>query len=164
MPSSQVEQEVRQHLRYNVTVNMFDGAFFGFGFGFSSLTTFVPIFLSRMTSSAILFGLVPSIHNTGWLFPQLLTAGWVSRLRRYKPSVLLMTVNERLPFVGLAAVAWFLPGLGRQIGLVLTFLLLAWQGLGAGFTANPWTSFIAKIIPSEFRGTFLAVRRRLPIS
>ncbi|MGD0610814.1 MAG: MFS transporter [Anaerolineales bacterium] len=154
MPSSQVEQEVRQHLRYNVTVNMFDGAFFGFGFGFSSLTTFVPIFLSRMTSSAILFGLVPSIHNTGWLFPQLLTAGWVSRLRRYKPSVLLMTVNERLPFVGLAAVAWFLPGLGRQIGLVLTFLLLAWQGLGAGFTANPWTSFIAKIIPSEFRGTF----------
>ena len=154
MPSPQLEREVRQHLRFNVTVNLFDGAFFGFGWGFSSPSTFIPIFLSRMTSSAILFGLVPAIHTTGWLLPQILTAGWVARLRRYKPAVLLMTVNERLPYLGLALVAWFLPGMGRTIGLALTFLLLAWQGLGAGFTANPWMSFIAKIIPPEFHGTF----------
>jgi len=158
MPAPQVEQEVRRHLRYNITVNLLDGAAFGFGMGFSSFSTFIPIFLSRMTSSAILFGLVPSIHNTGWMLPQLLTAGWVARMRKYKGSVLFMTVHERLPFLGLALLAWFLPGVSRQFALVLTFLLLAWQGLGAGFTANAWTSLIAKIIPADLRGTFFGAQ------
>jgi MFS family permease len=158
MPVTRVEQEIRKHLRYNVTVNLLDGASFGFGMGFSSFSTFIPIFLSRMTSSAILFGLVPSIHNTGWMLPQLLTAGWVARMRRYKPAVLLMTIHERLPFLGLAVLAWFLPGVSKQAAVVLTFAFLAWQGLGAGFTANPWTSFIAKIIPPELRGTFFGAQ------
>ncbi len=158
MPSPEVEKEIRKHLRHNVTVNLFDGAFFGFGMGFSSFSTFVPLFLSKITQSAILFGLIPSIHNTGWLFPQLFTAGWVSRLRRYKGFVLLMTIHERIPFLGLALIAWFLPHLSNQIALWLTFLMLTWQGLGAGFAANSWTSLIVKIIPTEFRGTFFGAQ------
>jgi MFS family permease len=157
MPSP-LEQEVRKDLRYNVTVNLLDGAFFGFGFGFSSITAFIPLFVSRMTSSAIFFGLIPALHTIGWQFPQLFTAGWVARLRRYKPLVLVMTVQERIPFLGLALVAWFLPGLGKPTALALTFLLMAWQGIGGGLTANPWTSMIAKIIPSEYRGTFLGAQ------
>ncbi len=135
MPPS-LGQEIRKDLRYNVTVNLLDGAFFGFAFGFSSLTAFIPLFVSRMTSSAIFFGLIPSLHIVGWYLPQLFTAGWVSRLRRYKPVVLLLTIQERVPFLGLALVAWFLPGLGKQTALTLTFLLMAWQGLGGGLTAN----------------------------
>lgn len=157
MPPS-VEQEIRKDLRYNVTVNMLDGAFFGLAFGFSSLTAFIPLFVSRMTNSAIFFGLIPAMHSFGWQLPQLLTAGWVSRLRRYKPVVLLLTIQERVPFLGLALVAWFLPGLGKQTALILTFLIMAWQGIGGGFTANPWTSMIAKIIPSEYRGTFFGAQ------
>jgi len=157
MPPS-VGQEIRKDLRYNVTVNLLDGAFFGFAFGFSSLTAFIPLFVSRMTSSAIFFGLIPSLHIVGWYLPQLFTAGWVARLRRYKPVVLLLTIQERVPFLGLALVAWFLPDLGKQTALILTFLLMAWQGLGGGLTANPWTSMIAKIIPSEYRGTFFGAQ------
>jgi MFS family permease len=36
--------------------------------------------------------------------------------------------------------------------------LLVWQGLGAGFTANAWQSMIAKIIPSDWRGTFFGAQ------
>jgi MFS family permease len=32
--------------------------------------------------------------------------------------------------------------------------MLIWQGLGGGFTATAWQSMIAKIMPSNFRGTF----------
>ena len=150
--------EIQKLLRYNVTVNLLDGAFFGLGLGISSFSAFIPIFVNRMTDSAILIGLVPALHAFGWQFPQIFTAGWIARMRRYKPAVIFLTIHERIPFFGLALVAWFLPALGKQNALILTFLFLAWQGLGGGFTANAWTSMICKIIPSETRGTFFGTQ------
>ena len=149
---------LRRHLRFNLTVNLLDGGFFGFAFGFASIFTIIPLFVSQMTDSALLIGLIPAIHGAGWQLPQLFTAGWVSRARRYKPLVLWMTIHERLPFFGLALVAWFLPRLGIQLALVLTFALLVWQGLGGGFTANAWTSLISKIIPDDLHGTFFGAQ------
>jgi len=153
-----IDLEIRKNLRHNFIVNLLDGGFFGFAIGLSSFTAFIPIFVNRMTSSAILIGLVPALHNVGWQFPQLFTAGWTSRLRRFKPAVIILTIFERLPFLGLAIVAWFLPALGKQNTLILTFLLLACQGMSGGLTANPWTSMIGKIIPTELRGTFFGAQ------
>src|SRR5512137_1591046 len=146
---SELEKSVRKHLRYNLTVNLLDGGFFGLGWGFGSIGTILPLFVSRMTSSALLIGLIPAIHAVGWQLPQLFMANSVSRLRRYKPMVMWLTINERLPYLGLALIAWFAAGLGVKAALVLSFLLIIWQGLGAGFTANGWQSMLAKIIPSE---------------
>jgi MFS family permease len=154
MSQSLVEQQIRKDLRYNVSVNMADAMFFGAALGFGSFGTILPLFVSEMTTSATLIGLVPAIHAVGWQLPQLFTANKVSRLRRYKPFVLAMSVHERIPFIGFALVAWFMYALGPQKTLILTFLLLIWQGFGGGFTANGWQSLIAKIIPGELRGTF----------
>src|SRR5215212_4207902 len=158
LPLTKVEQFTRKHLRYNIKVNMLDGGFFGLAIGFASFGTILPLFVSSMTSSATLIGLVPAIHGAGWLLPQLFTAGHTSRLRRYKRTVLRMTVHERIPFLGFAVVALLLPKIGLQAGLVITFIFLIWQGLGGGFTANSWTSMISKIIPPESRGTFFGVQ------
>lgn len=133
---------------------MADAMFFGAALGFGSFGTIIPLFVSELTTSATLIGLVPAIHAVGWQLPQLFTANKVSRLRRYKPFVLAMSVHERIPFIGFALVAWFMYELGPQKTLILTFILLIWQGFGGGFTANAWQSFIAKIIPGELRGTF----------
>ena len=158
LPLTKVEQFTRRHLRHNITVNLLDGGFFGLGIGFVSFGTVLPLFVASMTDSATLIGLVPAIHASGWLLPQLFTAGYTSRLRRYKRTVLLATIHERLPFLGLALVALLLPSIGLQAALILTFMCLTWQGLGGGFTANSWTSLISKIIPSESRGTFFGVQ------
>src|SRR5512142_216031 len=158
LPLSKVEQFTRKHLRYNVIVNLLYGGFFGLGIGFDSFSTVLPLFVASMTSSATLIGLVPAIHATGWLFPQLFTASYTSRLRRYKRTVLLTTIHERVPFLGLALIAFLLPKIGLQTGLILTFMLLTWQGLGGGFTANSWTSMISKIMPPESRGTFFGIQ------
>src|SRR5215216_6041251 len=158
LPLTKVEQFTRKHLRYNVTVNLLDAGFFGLAIGFASFGTVLPLFVASMTDSATLIGLVPAIHSTGWLLPQLFTASHTSKLRRYKRTVMLMTVHERIPFLGLALVAWLLPKIGIQAGLIATFVFLIWQGLGGGITANPWTSMISKIIPTESRGTFFGVQ------
>ena len=158
LPLTKVELFIRKHLRYNVAVNLMDGGFFGLAIGFGSFGTILPLFVASMTDSATLIGLVPAIHAAGWLLPQLFTAGYTSRLRRYKRTVLLTTIHERVPFLGFAAVAFLLPQIGLQAGLIITFMLLTWQGLGGGFTANSWTSMISKIIPPESRGTFFGLQ------
>lgn len=153
-----LQQEIEKNLKYNFTIGMADAAFFGIGLGFGSFSTIIPLFFSRMTDSAILIGLIPAIHAVGWQLPQLFTAGWVSRMRKYKPAVMNMTLHERLPYIGLGVVAWLLPTVGVKIALPLAFLMLIWQGLAAGFTANPWQSMIAKIIPVNLQGTFFGTQ------
>lgn len=157
-PSPSHESFIERNLRFNLTVNLLDGGFFGMALGFASFITIIPLFVSQMTDSALLIGLVPAIHNVGWQFPQLLTADWVSRSKRIKPLLLWTTVQERLPFLGLAAVAWFLPRIGTKSALALTFALLVWQGFGGGLAANAWTSLISKIIPLRLHGTFFGAQ------
>jgi len=158
LPLTTLEKNIRENLKHNLIVNLLDGGLFGVALGFASFSAVLPLFVASMTDSATLIGLVPAIHSTGWLLPQLFTASRVSRLRKYKRTVLLMTIHERAPFLGFAIVALLLPFIGINTGLVLTFCLLIWQGLGGGFTANAWTSMISKIIPPESRGTFFGMQ------
>jgi len=158
MSSTNNQEFHRRHLHHNITVNVLDGSFFGFAMGFASFVTIIPLFISQLTDSAILIGLIPAIHSFGWQIPQLFTASGVSRLRRYKPRTLAMTIHERLPFFGLALVAWYLPKLEGNTALALIFLLLIWQGFGGGFTANAWMSMIAKLMPPGRRGTFFGIQ------
>ncbi|MCZ2079916.1 MAG: hypothetical protein LC130_33525, partial [Bryobacterales bacterium] len=150
--------EILQNLRHNITVNLLDGAFFGFGLGFASFVTILPLFVSSMTDSLFLIGLIPAIHAAGWQFPQLFTAGWIARQERLKPLLMVTASLERLPYVGLAIVAVLLPHIGLNNGLIATYALLVIQGLGAGLVANPWTSMMGKIIPGNRRGTFFGVQ------
>ncbi len=154
IPVEAQDAQILRNLRPNTVYNILDGAFFGFALGFASFITIIPLFFSTLTDSAILIGMIPAIHNVGWQLPQLLIANRVSRQRRYKPMVLMLTIHERLPFLGLAILAWYSPHLGIQQTLIIAFLLLIWQGLGSGFTAAPWQSMIARIIPADRRGTF----------
>jgi MFS family permease len=85
-------------------------------------------------------------------------ANRVARQRRYKPMVLFLSIQERLPFLGLAVIAWLLPSLPRGTALILVFFLLVWQGLGGGFTATAWQSMIGKIFPHNRIGTFFGAQ------
>jgi MFS family permease len=156
-----MKSAIYKNYRFNFLVNVFDGGFFGAALGFASFITVIPLFVSTMTESAILIGLVPAIHTIGWQLPQLFTADRVTRLKLVKPMVIWMTVHERLPFLGLAVVAFLAPTLGVPLALGLTYTMLVWQGFGGGFTATPWQTMVAKIIPSERRGTFYGFQSAL---
>ncbi|MBA4376912.1 MAG: hypothetical protein C0401_12180 [Anaerolinea sp.] len=143
-----------RNLKFNIFANISDGAFFGFAVGFASYSTVIPLFVATMTNSAILIGLIPAIHNMGWQLPQLLMAKRISRMERIKPFVMFMTIQERLPILGLAFVGLLLPVIGSTPALIATFFLLVWQGLGSGLTANAWQIMISKVIPCDIRATF----------
>lgn len=142
------------HLRHNFIFNVLDGGFYGFGMYAASYQTVLPLFIATLTGSPLLIGLIGSIHFLGWQLPQMITVGHVARLRRYKSFVLLMTIQERVPYLGLMIIAIATPHISRDLALILAFIMIMWQGLGSGFTATGWQSMIAKIMPDEMRGTF----------
>jgi len=148
----------RNDFKHNVLVNLIDGGFFGLAIGLASFTTILPLFVSTMTESATLIGLVPAIHNMGWQLPQLFTSKKISRMAVLKPFVMINTINERVPFLALAVIAWTLPEIGTTAGLILTFLALIWQGIGAGLAANAWQNMIGKVIPPDFLATFFGLQ------
>ena len=152
------ETYIRKHLKFNFLVGLIDGGLFGVGIGFGSFMAILPLFVSHMTDSALLIGLIPAIHGAAWQLPQLLTAGSVSRAKRVKPIVLWATIHERVPYLGLAAVAFFLARLETSTALTLTFLLVIWQSLGAGFAANAWQTMVTKVMPTELHGTFFGTQ------
>jgi len=149
-----MQNQVQKDLKHNIIFNISDGAFFGFAVGFASYTTIIPLFVATMTNSATLIGLIPAIHNMGWQLPQLLMAKRISKMERIKPTVLMLTIHERAPIFALALIGLLLPVIGSSVGLILTFAVLIWQGLGAGLTANAWQIMITKIIPGDLRATF----------
>jgi MFS family permease len=153
-----MDPEAQKNFRFNFTVSVLDGSFFGLGLGFISYVTILPLFVSQMTDSALLIGLIASMRGMGWQLPQLFTVNLVAKRSRYKPLALLMTIQERWTLLGFAAVAWFLPGMDHGVALLLTFALLTWNSLGAGLTAVPWQSLIAKIVPSDRRGAFFGTQ------
>lgn len=152
LSSTSIEQN--KNFLFNFIVNVLDGGFFGLAIGFASFSTVIPLFVSTLTDSAILIGLIPAIHVVGWQLPQLFTAHRVAQQKRYKPMVMFFTIHERWPFLGLAIIAWFVPQIGPEIALGLTFFMLICQGLGGGFTATAWQSMIGKIIPPARWGIF----------
>ncbi len=153
-----MQDELKNNLKRNYIANLADGGFFGLALGFASFSTVIPLFVSTMTDSAILIGLIVAMHSLGWQIPQLLIAQKVSGQKRFKPMTMLMTVHERVPFLGLALTAALLPVVGPTIGLCLVVAMLAWQGIGAGFTANPWQNLINKVIPPEYLATFFGIQ------
>jgi MFS family permease len=152
LSSENIERD--KNYPFNFVVNILDGGFFGLGIGFASFVTIIPLFVNTLTDSAILIGLIPAIHVVGWQLPQIFTAQRVAQQKRYKPLVMFRTVQERLPFLGLAIIAWFMPQIGPKVAVGLTFIMLVWQGLGGGFTATAWQAMIGKIIPGDRWGLF----------
>ncbi|BAY78040.1 major facilitator transporter [Nostoc linckia NIES-25] len=149
-----LNSETQKDLRYNFAVNVVESGFFGLGSGFASYITIIPLFVSSFTNSALLIGLIPAIPRLGYQLPQLLTADKVARLQYYKSTVMLLTIHQKLPFLGLALVALLDLKLNNQTILELTFAVLIWQGLGSGFSSIPWQSMVAKIVPSGKLGIF----------
>jgi len=153
-----IQEYQTRNLKHNFLVNVLDGGLFGFGLGFASFTTMIPLFVATLTSSATLIGLVPAIHTVGWQLPQLFLAKRIAKMERVKPYVMFMTVQERLPILGLGIVGLLIPVIGVKTALVLTFFFLIWQGIGSGLTANAWQIMVGKIIPGNILATFFGAQ------
>ncbi len=69
-----LNQEVVRNFRRNFFANVMDAGFWFFGDSFAAAYTILPVFMSTLTDSPILIGLIPALEGAGWFLPQLFLA------------------------------------------------------------------------------------------
>ena len=106
--SDRAEAFARRHVRHNVLALGADFALFFVGLSFAAQSTILPAFAAHLGAPNVIIGAIPALMATGWLLPPLFAAGHTETLARKLPFVLRYTICERLPFLGLAAAAFFL--------------------------------------------------------
>lgn len=153
-----MSEQTQKDLKFNYALNITEASFWGLGAGLASTAAVLPLFLSKYTDSAILFGLIPAIQAIGFQLPQLFMANRVASQKRIVPFVMKLTIHERAPYLGLAIIALFADALPPAIVVSLIFLMLTWQGLGSGITGNAWQNMVCKIIPGDIRSTFFSLQ------
>ena len=151
-PTSDVDLAIARSFRYNAVVTLLNGSFWTFSASFIGRQTILPLYVSHLTDSRFLLGLLSAISTAGWFLPQIFTANWVQRLPRKKAApVRVGLFTERLPvflMVPGALLATRAPGLA----LAVFFVLFAWHVLGNGVVGVGFHAMLAKILPVERRG------------
>lgn len=154
---AEFEQQIEGYFARNFLVNALDWAFFSLGMSFASVGTILPVYVSHLTSSKVLIGLVSTMANMGWFLPQIVTAPLLERLARRKPLVLVEGAVERLPFLLLASATFWLASASKGLLLVIFFGLLACHSFAGGLGGTAWQDLMGKIIPLRRRGRFFGM-------
>jgi MFS family permease len=135
-------------------VTFLDNTIFQFGYSFIAPGVILPLFVSRLTDSKVLIGVVAVITTALFYFPQLFTARWVESLAVKKVlPVRVGFFTDRLP-VFLLPLAPLVAVANPPLALGLFFVFLTAHNLGAGLIAVGWQDMFAKVIPQARRGLF----------
>ena len=155
IPNAQaLNPEVVKHFRRNFFANIMDAGFWFFGDSFVAAYTILPVFMSTLTDSPILIGLIPALEGAGWFIPQLFLAKHLERENRRLPLVLKLGIFDRFPYVLLAIGAFFILKVDQKVAIVLFVIVYGIKVFSSGLVALPWQELIATIIPVSHRGRY----------
>ena len=150
-----IEQQIKNNLRHNYIVNFFDGVAYWLGASFFAVRTILPLFISQLTDSALVIGLLSAVVSTGMMLPQLFTANWVQRQAVKKDIVVKVGFfSERLPLVLLVIAAW-MASKSKETALILGMIAISWKLFGGGIISVSWQDMVAKLFPTRTRGRFM---------
>ena len=149
-----VHPEVKKNFKRNFFANLMDACFWFFGDSFAAAYTIMPVFISTLTDSPILIGLIPALDGAGWFLPQLFLARTLEGRNRRMPIVRFLGIFDRIPFLFLALGAFLIPQLDKRIALILILVIYAIKTFSGGLVALPWQELIATVIPVSHRGRY----------
>jgi MFS family permease len=166
MRSNDVEYLALHHPEYisvverNYWVNFvlltLDMSFYNFSFTMFSQDTILPFFVSRLTRSALLVGLVPALFFLGNFFPQLFGAFLANRVSSRKWQIFGIAVTQRFGLLMIALTVQGLDRLPRVSVLVFFFLSYTFYTSANGIIGPAYADFTSKAIIRR-RGLFYGV-------
>lgn len=135
---------------HNRIAFILDGMFFNLGSAFLEANTVLPTFVSTLTRSSVLIGLVSTIRSLGYFMPQIFVAGCIEKLAKKKPFMMKAGVAMRLAALGMA-LSVLLVQKNPAVALGTFYVSLVVLSFSDGFGGLPWMDIVAKTIPPEQR-------------
>jgi MFS family permease len=149
----------KREIRRSFALGVFNGAAFEFAERLIDPPLILTWFVSQLTTSNLLIGLVAPLGNAGWFLPQVFVSARVQRMRRKMPSYRLAAAVRVICWLLLSAAVWLVRE--PRLLLVSFFVLYATARLSAGLGGLAFFDVIAKTIPARHRGSFFAWRQFL---
>lgn len=143
------------HLR-NFVLLVIDGATFAFAISLLSETTIIPAFVSALTGSPFLLGLVAALFAVGRYLPQLVGAHLVLGRRRRKPLFLAIVIAERFGILAIALTASAIGMIPTPLVLAIFFVSFTLYAITTGLIGPVYGDFVAKGL-TRARGWFFGV-------
>ena len=140
----------------NFRLGVLNGVLYIIGDTLLDPTLVIAVFLSQLSSSDLLIGIILPIRDGLWAIPQLWMSGYIQTLSR-KLTLFRRVSVVRIICLGLIAVeinfisnpAWLLAT------FFATYTIAALMG---GLSGLAWLEIVSKTIPSRRRGEFFALR------
>ena len=144
-------------VRHNVVALGADYALFMVALAFVSPSTILPAFAAWLGAPNVVIGAIPAVMTLGWFLPCLFAAPHTESLARKLPFLMRWTIWERVPFLILAAAAYWLAERAPGAALVtLLAMLLVVTGIG-GLLMPAWMDLIGRAVPVTMRGRFFGM-------
>ncbi len=148
-----------REVRRSFALGVFNGAVFNFAEALIDPPLVLTLFVSKLTSSNLLTGLVAPLGHACWFLPQIFVSARIQRMERKMPSYKLSAVIRAVAWLLLVAAVWLLDDpLFLLIGF---FVLYAVARLSAGLAGLAFFDVMAKTIPARQRGSFFSWRQLL---
>ena len=149
-------------LRRNLLANIVDGSVYSFGIAFVSIQTIVPVMVKNISQSNFAVGLVMLIWTAGFNGPQIFVANYVERLLFKRRFFLQTAFVQRIPWLLLALLCFFVLGsVGPSAGTILFFVLFGLAAVTGSVCFPVWFDIITKLTPVELRGRLFGARNLL---
>ncbi len=149
------EREVRR----SFALGVFNGAAFRFAEALIDPPLVLTWFVSQLTSSNLLIGLVAPLGNAAWFLPQVFVSARIQRMERKMPSYALAAVMRTVVWLLLGVVVWLVDD--PRFLLAGFFVMYGVARMSAGLGGLAFFDVMAKTIPARRRGSFFAWRQFL---
>ena len=155
--SASASKSADRELRRNFTLGVFNGAAFQLGESLIDPSVVLTWFVSHLTASNFLIGLVVPLGDAGWFLPQLLFSARIQQMERKMPVYGLFALIRIIAWTILAATVWWVDE--PHLLLLAFFVLYAVARLASGPCGLAFFDIVARVIPPQRRGTFFGWRQ-----
>jgi MFS family permease len=142
--------------RRNFVLHILNGVLFYVSEAFTDPNLVVTAFLSQLTASNVLIGLLAPLRDTGWFLPQLFISPWVERMPRKARLYGLITYVRGAGWILLVACMFLIEQPSAL--LIAFFLCMVLISISAGFAGLPFMTVTQKVIPSDRLGLLFGLR------